>query len=241
MNALKIKIQEGFLKEHYQQGMQRLMQVPIYGGETCNDKEFFAYISTLGGGLVGGDSYFQEISLLDSKATLNSQSNQKIYKGNSTLQTRIVVDEKSALVFHNDANIFYAKSDFKSKTSMFAKKDSKFFYLDGGFIGYSLGDFKANMHFRLFIDSKLVLNDVFNYFCKKNIHLFLEYEYFYTIFIRGLEEIPSINEKNIKAYASNLKDNLVVRVLSNNQGEAIEYINALKRYFVKGVKMNFNY
>lgn len=240
MNILKIKLQEGALKEHYQSGMQRLLQVPICG-ERLSENEFFAYISTLGGGLVSGDTYRQEIALFNSKVMLNSQSNQKIYKGHSILESKIHLDENSSLVFHNDANIFYAKSDFLSQTSLFAKKDSKFFYLDGGFIGYSLGDFKAKMNFRLFIESRLILNDAFCYFSPKNLHLLLEYEYFYTIFIRGLDEVPHKNEKNLKAYASKIKDNLIVRILSNNQDGALEYINALKRYFVKGVNMNFNY
>lgn len=237
MNILNITLKNGKLNKHYQQGMQRLLELPIKYAKEYNGNEFFAYISTLGGGLVDKDEYFQSFDLIDTNATLNSQSNQKIYKGYSKLNTKINIDTNSSLIFHNDANIFYKNSNFKSKSIIFAEKNSKIFYLDGGFLGYSEGEFNANMICRLYIDSKLSLNDNFNYKHINNVNLFYKYQYFYTIIIRGIKEIATINEKDIISYTSSLNDNVIVRILANDNDRAMEYINDLKNHFLKGVNM----
>lgn len=233
MNILDISLKNGKLNKHYQQGMQRLLELPIKYAKEYNGNEFFAYISTLGGGLVGGDSYTQSFELFNTKASLNSQSNQKIYKGHSKLNTKINIDANSSLIFHNDANIFYKDSDFLSKTIIFAKKNSKMFYLDGGFSGYSGGEFNANMICRLYIDSKLSLNDVFDYKNINNVNLFYKYEYFYTIVIRGVDEVSIINEEKIISYASSLNDNIIVRILAKDNDLAMKYVNDLKEHFLR--------
>lgn len=241
MSVLHIKLQNAHLVKHYQKGMQRLLELPIKFGEDCSQNkhnEFFAYLSTLGGGLVGGDSYFQCFEVENTKATLQSQSNQKIYKGASTLNTKIKVDDNSILVFHNDANIFYKNSDFKSKACVFAQENSKLFYLDGGYLGYANGDFKASMLFRLYINNKLALNDVFSYEDKTNLLSLYSYEYFYTIIIRANIQIESLHNDEIIMHTSTINDNQIVRILAKDNDIALKHINKIKLKFLQGVDMN---
>lgn len=234
MNILRIKLEKSVLREHYQYGMLKLFEVPVnHGHYIKGDTEFFAYISTLGGGLVDKESYKQNFKLIDSKAVINSQANQKIYKGNSSVETKIELDNNSCFVFHNDANIFYPNSNFISENAIFAKKQSKLFVVDGGFVGYADGDFSAKLSLKLFIDYKLALYDNFCYHSRDNLNALYRHDYFYTLVIRGAPEINSIQEKDIKAHASTIDETTIVRILSNDNGLAIDYINSIKNSFLQ--------
>ncbi|ASM38057.1 MAG: urease accessory protein UreD [Campylobacter sputorum] len=235
MSVLKTILKDGNLTHHYQRGMLRLLELPVeYGADLkASDNRFFAYLSTLGGGLVGGDTYLQEFKILNTDALICSQSNQKVYKGSSLLTNKITLDKSSKLVFHNDANIFYKDSNFKSKTTIFLNSGARLFYLDGGFIGYCSGEFKANLILRIFVDSKLRLNDNFFYHTKENLSLFYNYEYFYNITIVGKHSIQNINDENIKLFASSIKDITTVRIVSNDNDLAMRHINNLKTNFIK--------
>lgn len=234
MSVLKASIKDGTLHYHYQRGMLRLLELPTeYAKAHFEKSEFFAYISTLGGGMVKGDNYLQDFKFENSKAILSSQSNQKIYKGSSNLTTKISLDESSKLVFHNDANIFYKNSDFSSKTTIFVKNGGKFFYLDGGFIGYSGGEFTSNLTLRIYIDSKLALNDNFCYENKRDLNALFEYEYFYTITMSYAPTLQSISTNDIKAYASSINGITMVRIIANDNDIANDYINEIKFNFLK--------
>lgn len=236
MSVLRIRLQDGIVREHYQRGMQRMMEVPVTYGTNqlgVSGKEFFAYLSTLGGGLVGGDSYEQSFVVQNTKASINSQSSQKIYKGSSRLDTKITVDKDSTLVYHNDANIFYKKSDFISKSILFLDSQSKLFYLDGGFLGYAEADFSANMSFRLYLDYKLSINDVFFYKSRENLNLFFRHDYFYTVVMRGAPEFETIYNDNLKSYVSTIDGTTVVRVLADDNDIAMKYIESIKNKFLQ--------
>lgn len=239
MNVLRIVLEKKVLKEHYQHGMLKLFEVPVnYGHVYEESPEFFAYISTLGGGLANNDSYEQNFTLIDSKAVINSQASQKIYKGNSLIDTRIQLDNKSCFVFHNDANIFYPNSNFISKTTIFAKKNSRLFIVDGGFIGYAKGNFIARLGLRLFIDYKLALNDNFCYYSRDDLNALYEHEYFYTLLIRNAPKFTLVQEDNLKAHASTINGTTIVRILSNSNGLAINYINNIKNSFLQQENMS---
>lgn len=241
MSILRVQLENGVLTENYKVGMQKMLPIPIrYSSDydRSKDKEFFAYLTTLGGGFVNGDDYFQSFTLKNTKGAIRSQSNQKIYKGSSKLTTQLYVDEHSVLMFHNDANIFYPNSNFYSQTKLFAKKGSKFFYLDGGFIGYADGLFSANMNLRIYIDGKLSLNDVFTYnYDKAFLNSFFNYEYFYTIIIRENMDIPSVHTDKLKAHVSVLDETRIIRIVSDNNDIAIKYIEEIKAKFLQQNEM----
>lgn len=232
MNVLDIKLIDNKLVKHYQYGMLKLLSVPVNYGMDCLDNEFFAYISTLGGGLVEGDKYEQNFVLDNTKAVISSQSCQKVYKGKSTLKTKINLANNSKFVFHNDANIFYPNSDFTSSNTIFLDKNSKLFFVDGGFLGYAEGNFRANMQFRLYINSKLALNDVFCYESKNDLQSLYKHEYFYNVIIYDDLEFETIHKPNIKAHASKVNEVIIIRILSDNNGEAIKYMNNIKNSFL---------
>lgn len=234
VNVLNIKLIKNKLVEHYQYGMLKLLRVPVNYGVNCpdEDSEFFAYISALGGGLAEGDKYNQSFTLEDAKAVINSQSSQKIYKGSSRVNTKINLKGNSSFVFHNDANIFYPNSNFTSKNTIFLDKDSKLFFLDGGFLGYAEGNFRANMYLRLYIDSKLVLNDVFCYESKEDLQSLYKHEYFYNAIMVGDVEFETLHKPNIKAHASKINKVTIIRILSDSNDEAIRYINNIKNSFL---------
>lgn len=239
MNRLCIKLENKSLKEHYQSGMLKLFEVPVNHGHLYEENpEFFGYISTLGGGLANEDSLEQSFSLTNSKAVISSQASQKIYKGSSFIKTKIEIDSNSSFVFHNDANIFYPNSNFLSNTIIFAKENSKFFIVDGGFSGYANGNFKANLALKLFINHKLALYDNFSYRQLEDINAFFTHQYFYTILLRSDIQFDSINEENLKAYASSINETTVIRVFSDNNGLAIDYINHIKNSFLKQEEMS---
>lgn len=233
MNELRIKIENGSLTHHFQKGLLRLIQLPKEFNKNPSDNKFFAYLSTLGGGIVNKDEYLQDFSIENTNATISSQSNQKIYKGKSKFISKIKLDDASKFIFHNDANIFYKNSDFFQKTSIFLQKNSKLFYLDGGFIGYCNGEFKANTILQIFINSNLKINDNFYYQTKQDLNLFFKYEYFYNIAIVGNCDIININNENIKAFASKIENITIIRIASNDNDVAMKYIDNLKINFIK--------
>lgn len=241
MSILRVKLENGILTENFKFGMQKILPLPIrYGSnyDAKEDREFFAYLTTLGGGLVNGDQYFQSFELKNTKGAIHSQSNQKVYKGNSKLKTKLSVDTDSVLVYHNDANIFYPNSNFYSQTKLFVNKSAKFFYMDGGYIGYANGRFSANMSFRLYVDGKIILNDSFFYNYNRNhLNSLLNHEYFYTIFIREDLNPPNIQTENLKAHASVMGENIIVRVASDDNDIAIGYIEQIKKEFLRKNKM----
>lgn len=241
MSILRVKLENGILTENFKFGMQKMLPLPIrYGSnyDVKEDGEFFAYITTLGGGLVNGDEYFQSFELKNTKGAIRSQSNQKVYKGSSKLKTKLSVDNNSVLVFHNDANIFYPNSNFYSQTKLFANKNSKFFYIDGGYIGYANGGFSTNMNFRLYVDGKIILNDTFFYNYNRNhLNSLLNHEYFYTIYIREVLNLPNIQTEKLKAYASIMGENIIIRVASDDNDIAIGYIEKIKKEFLQKNKM----
>lgn len=236
MSVLKTTIKDGALKEHYQKGALRLISLPVDYGKARDedDNRFFAYLSTLGGGLVGGDNYSQNFKMENSNAVLSSQSNQKVYKGASKLKTLINLDERSKLLFYNHANIFYKDADFSSKTTIFCQSGAQLFYLDGGFIGYADACFKANMSLRIYINSSLKLNDLFHYDSRQNLNSFFNYEYFYTLVIVNEElDIPDVDESDLKAFSSKIDKVTVLRVVSSKNDSAMNYIDELKNQFLK--------
>lgn len=241
MSILKVKLENGILAENFKFGMQKIMPLPVrYGSnyDAIEDREFFAYLTTLGGGLVNGDEVSQSFEFKNTKGAIRSQSNQKVYKGSSKLKTKLSVDNSSVLVFHNDANIFYPNSNFYSQTKLFANKNAKFFYMDGGYIGYANGEFSANMNFRLYVDGKITLNDTFFYnHNKSHLNSLLNHEYFYTIFIREELNLPNIQTEKLKAYASIMGKNIIVRVASDDNDIAIGYIERIKKEFLQKNKM----
>lgn len=239
MNILKIKLVKSRLVEHYQYGMLKLLRVPVNYGVDCadEDSEFFAYISTLGGGLLEGDKYEQSFTLDNAKSVISSQSSQKIYKGSSCVNTKIDLKNNASFVFHNDANIFYPNANFTSKSTINLSKDSKLFYVDGGFLGYSEGNFKSYMGLKIYIDSKLALNDVFYYDSKSSVQSLYQHEYFYNIIVYADIKIEEIQEEHIKAHSSKINGITIVRILSDNNGEAIKYINSIKESFLKQSNM----
>lgn len=236
MSILRTTIKNGSLKEHYQRGSLRLISLPVdYGSKLAkDDNRFFAYLSTLGGGLFDGDDYLQKFNVINSDATLSSQSNQKIYKGSSRLKTVILLDEKSRLVFYNHANIFYEESNLDSKVAIFYKKGASLFYLDGGFIGYANAKCRARMSLRIYENYRLKLNDLFWYKERLNLNGFFDYDYFYAIIIICNEfEIPEVNERNLKAFSSRIDNLTMIRVASNNNDIAMSYIDEIKMKFIK--------
>lgn len=237
MNILRLGFENGALTEHYQYGMLKLLPVPVNYGVDCADKEFFAYISSLGGGLLEGDKYTQSFKLINSKAVISSQSSQKIYKGNSKIETKIDLDDKSSFVFHNDANVFYPNAHFTNKTKIFIKRNSRLFYVDGGFIGYAKGNFAADMSLRLYIDYKLALNDVFYYRNTNNLNALYNHEYFYSVVISGGCDVEHIHEEHLKSHSSTIDGVTILRVLADNNGEAIKYINSIKGKWLQDSKM----
>ncbi|MBT0878011.1 MULTISPECIES: urease accessory protein UreD [unclassified Campylobacter] len=232
MSLLKITLENNHLKEHYQQGMQRLIQVPTRFGEDSENEDFFAYLSTLGGGFVNQDNYAQSFKLVNSKATLSSQSNQKIYKGTSSLKTNIELDNNSILVFHNDANIFYQNSNFSSKTTIFMNDNSRLFYLDGGFLGYANSQFKAKLSLRIFINNKLSINDIFYYNSNSSLNSLYNHNYFYTLIIKGDVEFKTIHNENLKAHSSIINNTNIIRISSDDNDLAMKYINDIKSNFL---------
>lgn len=241
MSILRVKLENGILTENFKFGMQKMLPLPIrynLNYDSKENREFFAYLTTLGGGLVNGDEYLQSFILKNTKGAIRSQSNQKVYKGKSKLKTKLSVDDNSVLVFHNDANIFYPNSDFYSQTKIFANKNTKFFYLDGGYIGYANGCFSANMSFRLYIDGKIILNDVFSYnYNRTHLNSLLTHEYFYTIFVREDIYLPNIQTEKLKIYSSVLGGNVIIRIASDDNDIAIEHIEQIKKEFLKKNKM----
>lgn len=241
MSILRVKLNNGVLTENFKFGMQKMLPLPIrynLNNKSKENREFFAYLTTLGGGLVNGDEYFQSFELKNTKGAIRSQSNQKIYKGKSKIRTELSVDNNSVLVFHNDVNIFYPNSDFYSQTKIFANKNTKFFYMDGGYIGYANGDFSAKMTFRLYIDGKIIINDVFSYnYNKSHLNSLLNHEYFYTVFIRENINLPNIQTEKLKAHASIMDENIIVRLASDDNDIAINYIEQIKKEFLKKNKM----
>lgn len=237
MSILRIKLENGILTENFKFGMQKMLPIPIrynLNYDSKENREFFAYLTTLGGGLVNGDEYFQSFILKNTKGAIRSQSNQKIYKGKSKLKTKLSVDNDSVLVFHNDINIFYPNSDFYSQTKIFANKNTKFFYIDGGYIGYANGDFSANISFRLYIDSKIIINDIFSYnYNRRHLNSLLSHEYFYTIFIREDINLLNIQTEKLKSYASIIDGNIIIRIASDDNDIAIDYIENIKKEFLK--------
>lgn len=241
MSILRVRLENGILTENYKSGMQKILPLPIrYGSDydVKKEREFFAYLTTLGGGLVNGDEYFQCFELKNTKGAIRSQSNQKVYKGKSKLKTKLFVDDASVLVFHNDANIFYPCSDFYSQTKVFTNKNAKLFYLDGGYIGYANGEFSANMNFRLYVDGKINLNDTFCYnYNRNNLNCLLKHEYFYTVFIRDNISLPDIQTEKLKAHTSVMGENIIVRIASDDNDIAISYIEKIKKEFLQNNKM----
>lgn len=238
MNILRLGFENGALIEHYQYGMLKLLPVPVNYGMDCSDKEFFAYISSLGGGLLEGDKYTQSFRLVNSKAVISSQSSQKIYKGSSIVETKIDLDSNSSFVFHNDANVFYPNAYFTNKTKIFLKNGGRLFYVDGGFIGYAKGEFAANMSLRLYVDYRLALNDVFYYRDICNLNAMYNHEYFYTVIISGKCSIENIQSERLKSHASEINGITVLRVLADNNGEAIKYINGIKSKWLQDSNMS---
>lgn len=239
MSILRIKLEDGILKEHYQHGMQRLLELPISYYEDSSNKipnGFFAYLTTLGGGLVGGDDYFQSFDIKNTTAIFSSQSNQKTFKGKSRLISRINLDENSKLIFFNDANIFYENADFMSTTKIFCKKDSKFFYLDGGYTGYANNNFKADIKLKIYENSKLVLNDVFDYQNISNLNSLFKHKFFYTLVIKDSPLITSIMNDNLKAFSTGIDEITIVRVAGDDNDLAKKYINEIQHNFLKEVK-----
>ncbi|WP_267523804.1 urease accessory protein UreD [Campylobacter sp. MG1] len=225
MNTLKITLYDNKLKNNFQLGMTRLLEVP------CYDDMFFAYLITLGGGLVDKDMYELDFELLNSKAYLSSQSNQKIYKGKQKLNTKITLNN-SSLIFHNDANIFYEDANFNSTSTIYFDSLSKFIYIDGGFIGYSKAKFKANLRLKLFINYKLIFNDNFIYENINSLLSNLNYEYFYNLILNENIDIKEIFNENIIITHSNINNILIVRILSNSNDLAMSYINDIKQEFL---------
>lgn len=223
MNILNIELSKNLLKKHYQSGLLKLLRVGY--------NEFFAYISTLGGGLTNKESYDLKISLEKSKAELYSQSSQKIYEGYSKIKTTINLSDNSTLVYQNDPNIFYANSHLSTNTSIFLDKSSKIFYTDGGYAGYSKGDFKLSSILRIFINSKLALNDVFNY--DKNLSAFYNYLYFYNVLIYGKNYDVFLDEANLKVCSNNINDVNIIRIIANHNDLAMDYINELRNEFLR--------
>lgn len=234
MSILRVRLENGVLAENYKVGMQKIMPLPIiYGPSISEQKEFFGYLTTLGGGMVNGDEYFQSFTFNNTKGAIRSQSNQKIYKGTSTFKTRLEMDENSVLVFHNDANIFYPNANFYSQTKLFAKKNSKIFYLDGGFIGYADGQFSSNMSFRLYLDGKISLNDVFTYdYNKTQLNGLFQHEYFYTVIIRDDMEVANVHTDKLKAHGSKIGENIIVRIATDDNDIAMKYIEEIKVKFL---------
>lgn len=236
MTILRVQLENGVLTENYKVGMQKMLPLPIrYASDFDRDqeREFFAYLTTLGGGFVNGDDYFQSFTLNNTKAAIRSQSNQKVYKGTSQLTTRLYLDESSVLMFHNDANIFYPTANFYSQTKLFAKQDSKFFYLDGGFIGYAEGQFSANLTLRVYIDGKLWLNDVFAYnYDETFLNSLFNHQYFYTVVIRENMEIPSVHNDQLKAHVSTMGNMNIIRIASDSNDIAMKYIEEIKVVFL---------
>lgn len=241
MSILRVKLENGVLTENYKVGMQKMLPLPIrYSSDfdRRQEREFFAYLTTLGGGLVNGDEYFQSFTLNNTKGAIRSQSNQKVYKGKSAFKTRLTADENSVLVFHNDANIFYPNSNFYSQTKLFCKKETKVFYLDGGFIGYAEGQFSANMNFRMYVDSKLCLNDVFAYdYNSAALNSLFNHDYFYTVIIRDELELPCIQEESLKAHFSQIGENMIIRIASDDNDIAMKYIEEIKMKFLQKNQM----
>lgn len=241
MSILRVKLKNGILTDNFKVGMQKMLPLPVrhkMNYDSGENREFFAYLTTLGGGLVNGDEYFQSFELKNTKGAIRSQSNQKIYKGKSKLKTKLSVDDSSVLVFHNDANIFYPNADYYSQTKLFAKKNTRFFYLDGGYIGYANGYFSANMSFRLYIDGKITINDVFSYdYNRKHLNSFLNHEYFYTVFIRDEISLPDVQSEKLKAHSSIIDKNIIVRIASDDNDIALNYIEQIKIEFLRKNKM----
>lgn len=231
MSYLKAKIDNGILKQHYQKGALRLLEIPVKD-EYNNENQFFAFLSTLGGGMVDKDDYKQDFFISNSKSSIYSQSNQKIYKGFSSLKTTLDIKEGSSLVYHNDANIFYTNSNFISETKINISNDSNLFFLDGGYTGYAKDIFNCTMLTKIYKDYKLLYNDVFDYRIKKNLSLFFNFDYFYTILIKGGIDIINIYNSNLVANSSQIKDLSIVRIMSNDNDIAMNYINNIKQNFI---------
>ena len=68
---------------------------------------------------------------------------------------------------------------------------------------------------------------------KKHINSLFEHEYFYTVFIREDINFPNFQTDKLKAYASQMDGNVIVRIASDDNDIAMSYIEEIKKEFLQ--------
>lgn len=175
------------------------------------------YLITLGGGMCNNDEHFLNMSFSNNaKIMLSSQGHQKIFKGSSKMQIDLKLDN-SSVIYLNDANIFYANSNYTQESSI-KLRNSKIFYSDGVLYSYANKDFLANLNTRLYLDDELILDEVFYHSKDFSNFIFKDYEYSFSLIISCDKQdelrtkIKARNSKEFKTGISFLNDLAFVKI-----------------------------
>lgn len=196
------------------------------------------YLLHVGGGYVSGDTYTQNIELLD-KTTLylTTQAATKVYKGNrpAIVQTTIKVGEQSHLSLLQDPLILYENAVFHQKTTVQLSESSTFYFSEIITPGWSPSK-EPFQYKELYSDLSIVRNGTLFYvdrlFWQKNMQTqFLQMGLFshYGTFL-CIEQLPTsfyetldrMEMQGIEVGYSKLQKNGFVLKVAANDTQCIE-------------------
>lgn len=221
------------LKEYKNKGCLKASRV-------LNDE--FIYLVTLGGGLVSGEKYKQNITLLDdAKMAIKPQSNQKVYKSQegkfAVFNSEIHLGKNSFLDYENLSLIAYEDAKFRQISNFYLEKNSKLIYIDGVSSGYSKDD-KLFSFSELFLvnnfyaDKKLIFSDkTFLGDEMKSFGIFKEFKFSFFMLSYGFKALKfdDVISDDLVISSAKLSDEILIcRVLSNSEFKAIKELHKLK-------------